>query len=87
MQDRVWRLVESDVEVLSLLAGAGDFSVGHMVLEGFGAAADFAVDDVVFVAGAGGDGAREGVLADVVHYAGDFADLVALLAIRHSRKR
>jgi len=44
-------------------------------LEGSSAAADFAVDDVVFVAGAGGDGAGEGVLADVVDYAGDFADL------------
>ncbi len=46
-----------------------------MLLEGFGAAADFAVDDVVRVRDAGGDGAADEVFADVVDYVGYFADL------------
>ena len=69
------RLVEGDVEVLSLLIRAGDCAACDVFLEGIAAAADFAVDDGVFVGGAGGDGAVEGVFAQVVDYAGDFADL------------
>jgi len=46
-----------------------------MLLEGFGGAADFAVDDVIGVRDAGGDCAADEVFADEVDYAGYFADL------------
>ena len=72
-------LVEGHVEVFALLRGAGDAPADDGILEGGGGGADFAVDDGVFVGGAGGDGAVEGVFAQVVHYAGDFADLGELL--------
>lgn len=72
-------LVEGHVEVFALLRGAGDAAADDGILEGRGRGADFAVDDGVFVGGAGGDGAVEGVFAQVVDYAGDFADLGGLL--------
>lgn len=68
-------LVEGHVEVFALLRGAGDAPADDGILECGGGRADFAVDDGVFVGGAGGDGAVEGVFAQVVDYAGDFADL------------
>jgi len=46
-----------------------------MLLEGFGRAADFAIDNVVRVRDAGGDGAADEVFANEVDYAGYFADL------------
>lgn len=69
------RPVEREVEVLALLAGARDRASGDGGLEGCGARADFAVDDWVIVRGAGGYGAVQGVAAEVVEDAGDFADL------------
>jgi len=67
--------VEQHVEVFALSVGAHDAAAGDMLLEGFGAAADFAVDDVVGVRDAGGDCAADEVFADEVDYAGYFADL------------
>jgi hypothetical protein len=71
----MWRLVEGDVEVLSLLIRAGDCAACDVFLEGIAAAADFAVDDVVSDGFARVDGAVKEVLADVVDDAGDFTDL------------
>ena len=68
-------LVEGHVEVLALLRCAGDAPADDGILEGGSRRADFAVDNGVFVGDAGGDGAVEGVFAQVVDYAGDFADL------------
>jgi hypothetical protein len=56
-------LVECHVEVLALLANAGDAAVRGCFLEVCGRGADFAVDDCVFEGGAGGDCAVEGVFA------------------------
>lgn len=75
MHDRVRRFVEHHVEVLPLLVGACDFPAGDMFLEGVGGGADFAVDDVVGEGLACFDRAADEVLADVVDYAGYFADL------------
>lgn len=67
--------VECHVEVFALLCGAGDAPADDGILEGRGGGADFAVDYGVVVGGAGGDGAVDGVFAEVVDYSGDFADL------------
>ena len=75
MHHRVRRLIKREVEVLPLLCGAGDAFAGDGLLEGLGGAANFAVDDVIFEGGAGFDGAVDEVVAEVVDYAGDFADL------------
>ena len=71
----MWRFVESDIKVLPLLAGVRDLAPSDMILKCFSRAADFAIDDVVLIACACCNGAIEGVFADVVDYAGDFADL------------
>jgi hypothetical protein len=69
-------LVERHVEVFALLADARDCAVGGGFLEFGAGGADFAVDDCVFGCGDGDDCAVSGVFAQVVDYAGDFADLV-----------
>ena len=75
MHHCVWRFVECHVEVLALLVCARDAPALDGFLEGIGGGTDFAVDDVVGVGGAGGDGAADEVLAEVVDYARDFSDL------------
>lgn len=82
MHDGVRRPVECQVEVFALLAGACDAAAGYGALEGGRGCAHFAVDDGVVVRGAGDDASVEGVFAQVVHDAGDFADLELLVGGR-----
>ena len=75
------RFVESDVEVFPLLGSAYDFPALGGLGECGRAGTDFAVDDVIFVCGAGFDCAVEEVFADVVHCASDFANLMEMLVV------
>jgi hypothetical protein len=69
-----WR-VHDKPEVLPLLSRIKDLLASHGLLEGVGAAADFAIDDVIIFCDNGGDRSANGVLLEVVHNASDFTDL------------
>lgn len=76
------RLVECHVEVFALLSCPSDSSALRRFSESARSAPNFAVDNVIFVYCAGFDGPVHEVLADVVNYPRDFADLIKLLGGR-----
>lgn len=74
-------LVECDVEVFALLSCPSDSPALRRFSESARSAANFAVDNVIFVGCAGLDGPVHEVFADVVNYPCDFADLLKLLGV------